>query len=55
MDASSLQDNWKLFQVGDHVSAQDTKEVVEDYWNVVLQLKGIEGINNYPSLQFVTL
>jgi len=37
-----MQDEWKLFQADDDISAQDTKEVVEDYWNVVLQLKSVE-------------
>jgi len=33
-----VQDKWKLFQVGDAVSVQDAKDVMEGYWNVVLQL-----------------
>jgi len=52
---SAVQDEWKLVQAQDDVSAQDIKKVVEDYWNVVLQLKSVEGINHYQSLQLVTL
>ena len=36
LDASSVQDEWKRFHADDDASAQDTKEVVGDYWNVVL-------------------
>jgi len=53
LDASSVQDKWKLFQADADVSTQDIKKVVEDYWNVVLQLKSVEGINCYPFLQLV--
>jgi len=55
LDASSVQDKWKLPQADDHISTQDTKQVVEGYWNVVLQLNSAEGIKPYPSLQLVTL
>ena len=30
-DVSSVQDKWKIFQADDHISTQDTKEVLEDY------------------------
>jgi len=48
-------DEWILFQADDDVSVQDTTDVVEDYWNIVLQLNSVEGINRYPSIQLVTL
>ena len=47
LDVSSVLDEWKLLQADKEL---DTNQRVDRYWNVVFQLKSIDGNTRYQSL-----
>ena len=53
IDASILQDEWKVYQTDTDVDALQEIKDIEEYWNAVFQLLSINGKSRFQSLPLV--